>query len=705
MPTSRRSPGRPGPPAWRTFTASDTTVEPVTFTATAGGVTLTSTVTVIFGSLTVSAGSSTVVAAASTAPTGSTGGTTVTVTLLTAGGTHPVSGKTVTLTGSTASAAVGRPSHGRHRRQRPGDLRRHRPLRRVRDLLRGRHDGQSAHHRHRHRRLPASRSAPTPSPTLSTVAYYADDGAGGRHHLVERVRDHQGHHRDTAGRQDRRGGLDRDRRQGHGHAGGRGRYRHGRHHRQLGRRGIPGARYPAESVSLTARDTTRHDDRSRRSRRSPSVSTSGSVDGTQSTVAATPVAVPSDGTSASTVTVTLGRPLRKSGGRARPCPSPRIPAIRRSRPSTAVTDAQGVATFTVTDRPASTSTYQRRRCRRRQPAGLRRPPRSPSGPRPADRSPTSTDSTIVVELHLASRLTAQPPPPSPCCSSTLRLPVQGRSVAVPASGGLVVGRGRHRHDVGSRDCDLQGHRQNGRNGELHGHGHHRQRGGRRIGDRDVRGRRRGDRTPSTNPSSAWPPPPTAAATGSSPATAASSPSATPPSTAPPARCPQPADRGHGRHPRRRRLLAGGHRRRHLRLRRRRLPRLHRVADPEPADRGHGRHPRRRGYWLVAADGGIFAFGDAAFHGSTGSLTLNQPIVGMAATPDGGGYWLVATDGGIFAFGDAAFHGSTGSLDPEPADRGHGRHPRRRGLLAGGRRRRHLRLRRRRLPRLHRIAAP
>ena len=30
---------------------------------------------------------------------------------------------------------------------------------------------------------------------------------------------------------------------------------------------------------------------------------------------------------------------------------------------------------------------------------------------------------------------------------------------------------------------------------------------------------------------------------------------------------------------------------------------------------------------------------------------------MAATPDGGGYWLVAADGGVFAFGAAAFVGS------------------------------------------------
>ena len=33
-------------------------------------------------------------------------------------------------------------------------------------------------------------------------------------------------------------------------------------------------------------------------------------------------------------------------------------------------------------------------------------------------------------------------------------------------------------------------------------------------------------------------------------------------------------------------------------------------------------------------------------------TLNKPIVGMAPSPDGYGYWLVASDGGIFAFGDA-----------------------------------------------------
>jgi glycosyl hydrolase family 43 len=71
-------------------------------------------------------------------------------------------------------------------------------------------------------------------------------------------------------------------------------------------------------------------------------------------------------------------------------------------------------------------------------------------------------------------------------------------------------------------------------------------------------------------------------------------------------------------------------------------------------------PDGGGYWLVASDGGIFAFGDAGYYGSTGNIRLNKPIVGMTPTPDGKGYWLVASDGGIFAFGDAQYQGSTGA---------------------------------------------
>ncbi|HZQ76232.1 MAG TPA: S8 family serine peptidase, partial [Acidimicrobiia bacterium] len=61
----------------------------------------------------------------------------------------------------------------------------------------------------------------------------------------------------------------------------------------------------------------------------------------------------------------------------------------------------------------------------------------------------------------------------------------------------------------------------------------------------------------------------------------------------------------------------------------------------------------KGYWLAASDGGMFSYGNATFLGSTGGMALNQPIVGLAATPTGNGYWLVASDGGIFSFGGAA----------------------------------------------------
>ncbi len=80
-----------------------------------------------------------------------------------------------------------------------------------------------------------------------------------------------------------------------------------------------------------------------------------------------------------------------------------------------------------------------------------------------------------------------------------------------------------------------------------------------------------------------------------------------------------------------------------------------------------------GYWLVASDGGIFSYGNAAFLGSRGGQPLNKPIVGMAATPDGGGYWLVASDGGIFSYGDALVLWLPRRPGAQRADRRHGGH--------------------------------
>jgi hypothetical protein len=69
----------------------------------------------------------------------------------------------------------------------------------------------------------------------------------------------------------------------------------------------------------------------------------------------------------------------------------------------------------------------------------------------------------------------------------------------------------------------------------------------------------------------------------------------------------------------------------------------------------------KGYWLVASDGGIFAYGDAQFYGSTGSMVLNKPIIGMLPGQGGLGYFLVASDGGMFSYGDTQFYGSLGGV--------------------------------------------
>ena len=70
-------------------------------------------------------------------------------------------------------------------------------------------------------------------------------------------------------------------------------------------------------------------------------------------------------------------------------------------------------------------------------------------------------------------------------------------------------------------------------------------------------------------------------------------------------------------------------------------------------------PTSAGYRFVATDGGVFSYGDTGFYGSMGGKPLNKPVVGMSGTASGNGYWLVASDGGIFAFGDAKFFGSMG----------------------------------------------
>ena len=77
-----------------------------------------------------------------------------------------------------------------------------------------------------------------------------------------------------------------------------------------------------------------------------------------------------------------------------------------------------------------------------------------------------------------------------------------------------------------------------------------------------------------------------------------------------------------------------------------------------------------GYYEVASDGGIFAFGDRRLRRVDGRQPLNKPIVGIATTLTGGGYYEVASDGGIFTFRERHLPGIDGRQAAQPARRRH-----------------------------------
>ncbi|MGH9105683.1 MAG: C40 family peptidase [Acidimicrobiales bacterium] len=77
-------------------------------------------------------------------------------------------------------------------------------------------------------------------------------------------------------------------------------------------------------------------------------------------------------------------------------------------------------------------------------------------------------------------------------------------------------------------------------------------------------------------------------------------------------------------------------------------------------------PDGGGYWLVSADGSVYTFGDAKFYGSAGRGRLHRVVgrvVGITPTRDGRGYWLASAEGGVYSFGDAKFYGAA-HLDRE-----------------------------------------
>ncbi len=127
------------------------------------------------------------------------------------------------------------------------------------------------------------------------------------------------------------------------------------------------------------------------------------------------------------------------------------------------------------------------------------------------------------------------------------------------------------------------------------------------------------------------------------------------------------DRRDRRHPRRRRLLVGGGRRRRLHLRRRHVRRV--AGQPCTSTPRSSASPPRPTAVATGWSRPTAASSPSATPPSPGrwaDLASTPRSSGIAATPDGGGYWLVAADGGVFTFGDATFAGSLGSRDAQRA---------------------------------------
>jgi hypothetical protein len=74
-------------------------------------------------------------------------------------------------------------------------------------------------------------------------------------------------------------------------------------------------------------------------------------------------------------------------------------------------------------------------------------------------------------------------------------------------------------------------------------------------------------------------------------------------------------------------------------------------------------PNGGGYWLLAADGGIFAFGDASYQGSMPARAIAGTAVGIVASRSGGGYLVAVADGSVQSFGDAPSMGGIRTAVP------------------------------------------
>jgi subtilisin family serine protease len=79
-----------------------------------------------------------------------------------------------------------------------------------------------------------------------------------------------------------------------------------------------------------------------------------------------------------------------------------------------------------------------------------------------------------------------------------------------------------------------------------------------------------------------------------------------------------------------------------------------ARDIEPTRNGAG-------YWVLDERGSVFAYGEAGYFGAPGwrGLLQGESTTSLSATPTGAGYWIFTSRGRAFAFGDAALYGDMG----------------------------------------------
>jgi hypothetical protein len=86
-----------------------------------------------------------------------------------------------------------------------------------------------------------------------------------------------------------------------------------------------------------------------------------------------------------------------------------------------------------------------------------------------------------------------------------------------------------------------------------------------------------------------------------------------------------------------------------------------VPEPEPVT------PAPSGYWMVADDGAVYAFGDAPWLGNA-DPSAGAAAVDLEPTPTSQGYWIVDDAGHVFAFGDAPWLGNADPARLTPGER-------------------------------------